>query len=67
MVQWFEAKGLDKEPELSVVRRMGVVGEDGVHMSEDMCWSTAVALCFRLAEADVRMVGVRESKRQRRW
>ena len=48
-------------PELAAVRRMGVVGEDGVHMSEDMCRSTAVALCFRLAEADVRMVGERES------
>ena len=67
VVQWFEAKGLDKEPELAAVRRMGVVGEDGVHMSEDMCRSTAVALCFRLAEADVRMEGVRENKRQRRW
>ena len=67
VVQWFEAKGLDKEPELAAVRRMGVVGDDGVHMSEDMCRSTAVALCFRLAEADVRMEGVRENKRQRRW
>ena len=68
VVQWFEAKGLDKEPELTAVRRMGVVGEDGVHMSEDMCRSTAVALCFRLAEADVRMVGERDNnKKQRRW
>ena len=66
-VEKLEASGLEKELELSMVRRMGVVGEDGVHMSEDMCRSTAVALCFRLAEADVRMVGERENKRQRRW
>ena len=67
VVQWFEAKGLEKEPELAAVRRMGVVGEDGVHMSEDMCRSTAVNLCFRLAEAEVMMVGERDNKRQRRW
>ena len=68
VVQWYEVKGLEKEPELAAVRRMGVVGEDGVHMSEDMCRSTAVALCFRLAEADVRMVGERDNnKKQRRW
>ena len=67
VVQWYKAKGLDKEPELAAVRRMGVIGEDGVHMSEDMCRSTAVNLCFRLAEAEVMMVGDRDSKRQRRW
>ena len=44
-----------------------MVGEDGVHMSEDMCRSTAVILCFRLAEAEVMMVGERDNKRQRRW
>ena len=67
IVQWFEVKGLEKEPELAMVRRMGEVGEDGVHMTDEMCRSTAVALCFRLAEADVRMVGEMENKRQRRW
>ena len=44
-----------------------MVGEDSVHMSEDMCRSTAVNLCFRLAEAEVMMVGERDNKRQRRW
>ena len=44
-----------------------MVGEDGVHMLEDMCRSTAVNLCFRLAEAEVMMVGERDNKRQRRW
>ena len=58
---------MDKEPELAAVRRMGVIGEDGVQMSEDMCRSTAVNLCFRLAEAEVMMVGDRDSKRQQRW
>ena len=66
-MQWFEAKGLEKDPELAAVRRMGVVGEDGVHMSEDMCRSTAGNLCFRLAEAEVMMVGKTDNKRQRRW
>ena len=39
VVQWYEAKGMDKEPELAAVRRMGVVGEDGVHLSEELCRS----------------------------
>ena len=58
---------MDKEPELAAVRRTGEIGEDGIHMSEDMCRSTAVNLCFRLAEAEVMMVGDRDSKRQKRW
>ena len=45
VVPWYEAKGIEKEPELAAVRRIGVVAEDGVHMSEDMCRSTAVNLC----------------------
>ena len=67
VVQWFEVKGLEKEPELAAVKRMGVVGEDGVHLSEDMCRSTAVNLCFRVAEADVTLCGEGHSKRQRRY
>ena len=65
VVPWYKAKGLEKEPELAAVRRIGVVAEDGVHMSKDMCRSTAVNLCFRVAEADVIMVGERGVKRQR--
>ena len=67
VVQWFEVKGLEKEPELAAVKRMGVVGEDGVHLSEDMCRSTAMNLCFRVAEADVTLCGEGDSKRQRRY
>ena len=67
VVQWFEVKGLEKELELAAVKRMGVVGEDGVHLSEDMCRSTAVNLCFRVAEADVTLCGEGDSKRQRRY
>ena len=66
-MQWYESKGLEKEPELAAVRRMGVIGDNGVHMSEEMCRSTAVNLCFRIVEAVVMMVGDRDSKRQRRW
>ena len=65
VIPWYEAKGLEKEPELTVVRRMGVVSEDGVHMTEELCRSTAVNLCFRVAEADVMMVGERNLKRRR--
>ena len=63
VVQWFEVKGMEKEPELAAVKRMGVVGEDGVHLSEDMCRSTAV----RVAEADMTLCGEGDSKRQRRY
>ena len=66
-MQWYESKGLEKEPELAAVRRMGVIGEDRVHMSEEMCRSTAMNLFFRMAEAEVMMAGDRDSKRQRRW
>ena len=67
VVQWFEVKGLEKELELAAVKRMGVVGEDGVHLSEDMCRSTAVNLCFRVAEADMTLCGDGDSKRQQRY
>ena len=65
VIPWYEAKGMEKEPELTVIRKMGVVSEDGVHMSEGMCRSTAVNLCFRLAEADVMLVGERDMKRRK--
>ena len=67
VVQWFEVKGVEKEPDLAAVKRMGVVGEDGVHLSEDMCRSTAMNLCFRVAEADVTLCGEGDSKRRRRY
>ena len=49
--------------------RMGVVGEDGVHLSEDedMFRSTAMNLCFRVAEADMTLCGEGKSKTQRRY
>ena len=38
VVQWFEVKGLEKEPELAAVKRMGVVGEDGVQPFEPVVY-----------------------------
>ena len=65
VIQWYEGRGMDREPELAAVRRMGVISEDEVHMTEEMCRSTAVNLCFRMAEAEVMMVDERGSKQQR--
>ena len=47
------------------MKRLGLVTEDGVHMTEDMCRSTAVNMCFRVAEADVMMVREKGTKRRR--
>ena len=63
-VSWQEASGMEKEPELAQIRRMGVVGEDGVHLSEKFCRSIAVNLCYRVSEADVLLV--REGDKRRR-
>ena len=63
-VTWYEASGLDREPELSQIRKMGVVGEDGVHLRDDFCGNIAVNLCYRVAESEVRLVR-EEVKRKR--
>ena len=63
-VSWHESSGLEKEPELSQIRKMGVVCEDGVHLAEKFCRSIAVNLCYRVAEADVMLV--REGVKRRR-
>ena len=63
-VSWHEASGMEKEPDLAQIRRLGVVGEDGVHLSEKFCRSIAVNLCYRVAEADVLLV--REGDKRRR-
>ena len=55
-VSWHEASGMEKEPELTQIRRLGVVGEDRVHLSEKFCRSIAVNLCYRVAEAEVLLV-----------
>ena len=65
VIQWYEVRGMDREPELAAVMKMGVISEYGVHMTEEMCRSTAVNLCFRVAEADIMMVGERDNKLQR--
>ena len=53
-----------QEEILAQIRRMGVVGEDGVHLSEKFCRSIAVNLCYRVAEAEVLLV--REVDKRRR-
>ena len=45
IIQWYEGRGMDREPELAAVRRMGVISEDGVHMTEEMCRSTPASIC----------------------
>ena len=68
IVSWCEAAGLDKEPELQQIRKMEVVGRDGVHLSLEYCKRAAVHLCSRLSEEEVvlRTDGLPE-KRRRRW
>ena len=33
----YESSGLEKEPELAQIRKMGVVSEDGVHLTDVYC------------------------------
>ena len=63
-VSWNEASGLDKEPELAQIRRMGVVCEDGVHLTDRYCRNIAVNLCYRVAESEALLVR-KASKRRR--
>ena len=68
IVKWYEAKGLEKEPEVEDIRRMRVVSEDGVHLTEDWCRSSAVHLCFRMGDNEVMLVkedGGQQNKRPR--
>ena len=53
MVKWFDGAGLEKEPEIEQIRRMGVVGQDGVHLSGDYCKRAAVYLCSRMSAQEV--------------
>ena len=68
VVKWFEGAGLEKEPELEQIRRLGVVGSDGVHLSGDHCKRAAVYLCSRLLEQEV-VLGEEGPpvKKSRRW
>ena len=50
-VSWYESSGLEKEPELAQIRKMGVVSEDGVHLTDVYCGNIAVNLCYRVAAA----------------
>ena len=68
VVRWYEAAGLEIEPELRQIRRMGVVGVDGVHLSMEYCKRAAVYLCSRLTEEEVVLSGDGPpDKRRRRW
>ena len=68
VVQWFEGAGVEKEPEIEQIRRMGVVGRDGVHLSGEHCKRAAVYLCSRLSEQEV-VLGAEGPpvKRSRKW
>ena len=68
VVRWFEGAGVEKEPELEQIRRMGVVGADGVHLTGEMCKRTAVYFCSRLSEKEVVLEGEGPAmKKSRRW
>ena len=56
VVKWYEVKGIESEPELCEIRRMGVVSSDGVHLTEEWSRCTAVNLCFRIGENEVMLV-----------
>ena len=56
--------GLEKEPELAQIRKIGVVSEDWVHLSDMYCGNIAVNLCYRVATAEVQMI--REPNKRRR-
>ena len=68
VVQWFEAAGVEKEPEIEQIRRIGVVGRDGVHLSGEHCKRASVYLCSRLSEQEV-VLGAEGTpvKKTRRW
>ena len=68
VVQWLEGAGVEKEPEIEQIRRMGVVGRDGVHLSGEHCKRAAVYLCSRLSEQEV-VLGAEGPpvKRSRKW
>ena len=63
-VSWYESSGLEKEPELAQIRKMGVVSEDEVHLTDMFCGNNAVNLCYRVAAAEVQVV--REPTKKRR-
>ena len=68
VVQWFEAAGVEKEPEIEQIRRIGVVGRDGVHLSGEHCKCASVYLCSRLSEQEVVLGAERPPvKKTRRW
>ena len=62
-VSWYESSGLEKA-ELAQIRKMGVVSEDGVHLTDVYCGNIAVNLCYRVVAAEVQLV--REPNKKRR-
>ena len=68
VVKWSECVGLEREPELEQIRRMGVVGSDGVHLSVETCKRTAVYFCSRFSEKEVVLEAEGPAgKKKRRW
>ena len=52
-VGWAEAIGMEAEPSLEDIRRFGVVGDDGVHLSSKVCGKVAGLLYRRLASREM--------------
>ena len=68
VVKWCESVGSEREPELGQIRRMGVVGSDGVHLSVETCKRTAVYFCSRFSEKEVVLEAEGPAgKKKRRW
>ena len=58
-VKWWEAIGLESEPNLETIRRRQVVGEDGVHMNTVDMKRVAALFCKKLTESEEEPVSKR--------
>ena len=61
-VVWSETIGKESEPSLDEIRRLGVVSEDGVHLTTKVCGKVAGLLYRRLVSRELEG---REHKRLR--
>jgi hypothetical protein len=73
-LEWWDLLGLEGDANVTDIRRMGIVDDDGVHLTARACRNAAVVLCNRLNEIERvetgeegvdDMVGPREKKRSR--
>jgi hypothetical protein len=73
-LEWWDLLGLDGDVAVTDIRRMGIVDNDGVHLTARACRNAAVVLCNRLNEIErveigeeggCEMAETREKKRPR--